>query len=168
MFEPVMMQLQGKLSKSISDSLRFLLSSKTVEAGSSVQAEAAAFDGSILTAAQHHQLDPTLLKAVVQTEFNSNSSAGPRGSRQLMDASDRQLGENNPCDSAESINSCARFLRDLLDRFNDNEVLALAAYNAGPVAVERWGGVPPYSETQVYVPHVLALRTQYLRRERHS
>ena len=168
MFEPVMMQLQGKLSKSISDSLRFFLSNKTVEAGSSVQAEASAFDESILTAAQCHQLDPALLKAVVQTGPNSNSSAGPRESRQVRDTFDRQSGENNPFDSAESINSCARFLRDLLDRFNDNEVLALAAYNAGPVAVERWGGMPPYSETQVYVPHVLALRTQYLRRERHN
>lgn len=115
-------------------------------------------------AAERHQVDSALISAVIRTESAGNpnavSPAGAKGLMQIMDTTAADLGVNDPFDAKENIMSGAKYLRQLLDRFGD-EKLAVAAYNAGPGAVERHGGVPPFSETRAYVKKVLASLATY-------
>lgn len=96
-----------------------------------------------------------LLKAVAKAEsdFNQNcvSHCGATGIMQLMPETAREVGVTNVNDPAQNILGGARYLRKMLDRFDGDTTLALAAYNAGPGAVQKYGGVPPYAETQNYV-----------------
>jgi soluble lytic murein transglycosylase-like protein len=78
-----------------------------------------------------------------------------------MDGTARGLGVTDPFDPAQSLEGGARFLGGLLKQFKGNESLALAAYNAGPGAVQKYGGIPPYQETQRYVPKVLGYASQF-------
>ena len=102
-----------------------------------------------------------LLEAVAQEEsgFDANavSGAGAQGIMQLMPSTAAGLGVDDPFNAAESINGAAAYLRSLLEEFNGNTSLALAAYNAGPGAVTKYGGIPPYAETQKYVKDVESL-----------
>jgi len=102
-----------------------------------------------------------LLEAVAQEEsgFDANavSGAGAQGIMQLMPSTAESLGVDHPFNAAESINGAATYLRSLLQEFNGNTSLALAAYNAGPGAVTKYGGIPPYAETQKYVKDVESL-----------
>lgn len=104
-------------------------------------------------------IDPGLLAAVISNESGFNphatSAAGARGLMQLMPQTAASLGVTDAYDPEQNIRGGARYLRALLDRFGSLE-LAVAAYNAGPAAVERYGGVPPYRETRAYVRNVLA------------
>lgn len=119
------------------------------------------FDSLIEEAAQRTGLDPALVRAVVAVESgfrpNAVSGAGAKGLMQLMDGTARALGVGNPFDPAQNLRGGTAFLRQMLERFGD-ERLALAAYNAGPGAVERFGGIPPYAETRRYVSMVMAER----------
>jgi soluble lytic murein transglycosylase-like protein len=125
------------------------------------------FKDLIESAARRHGVDPALLAALVKQESNFNPNAksgvGAKGLTQLMDATARGLGVTDSFDPAQSLEGGARFLGGLLKQFNSNESLALAAYNAGPGAVQKYGGVPPYEETQRYIPKVLGFATQYRR-----
>lgn len=116
----------------------------------------------INAAATKYGLDPALLAGLVKQESGFNptarSAAGAQGLTQLMPATARSLGVVDATDPAQALEGGGKYLREQLDRFGGDESLALAAYNAGPGAVERFGGVPPYSETQAYVKHVLANR----------
>lgn len=111
------------------------------------------------------QVDPALVKAVIANEsgFNAHatSQVGAQGLMQLMPATAASLGVRDPYDAAQNVAGGARYLRGLLDRFGGNERLAIAAYNAGPGAVEKYGDVPPYAETQNYVQNVLASYQKY-------
>jgi soluble lytic murein transglycosylase-like protein len=125
------------------------------------------YQAEINSAAARYGIDPALLAAVVKAESNFNpraeSRAGAKGLTQLMDQTARQLGVSDPFDPAKSLDGGARFLSGLLKQFHGNETLAVAAYNAGPAAVEKYGGIPPYQETQRYVPKVLGIAAQFRR-----
>jgi soluble lytic murein transglycosylase-like protein len=117
------------------------------------------YDALIEQAAARNGLDPAILHGLIQQESgfdpNSQSSAGAAGLTQLMPGTASSLGVANPLDPAESIEGGARYLSRLMTQFGGNTTDALAAYNAGPGAVQRYGGVPPYAETQSYVSKVL-------------
>ncbi|MEA2720098.1 MAG: hypothetical protein QOJ39_1962 [Candidatus Eremiobacteraeota bacterium] len=111
------------------------------------------------------QVDPALIKAVIANEsgFNANATSpvGARGLMQLMPDTAAGLGVRDSYDPAQNVAGGARYLRGLLDRFHGDKRLAVAAYNAGPGAVEKYGDVPPYAETRNYVQNVLASFDKY-------
>ncbi|MDQ7842964.1 MAG: transglycosylase SLT domain-containing protein [Armatimonadota bacterium] len=115
---------------------------------------------SVLGYARMYEVDPRLVMALIAVEsgfsISARSSAGAMGLGQLMPATARQL-QVDPWDPVANIYGTVRYLRLQLDRFGGNTALALAAYNAGRGAVMRYGGIPPYRETQWYVVNVMAL-----------
>ena len=126
---------------------------------SSLPGGAAPYQADIDAAARENGLDPALLAAVIEQEsgFNANatSAAGAQGLMQLMPSTAASLGVTNPYDPSQSISAGARYLRNDLDHVGGDISLALAAYNAGLGAVQRYGGIPPYAETQNYVQQIL-------------
>ena len=126
----------------------------------SVSLPATKYDPYIDMVAREHGVDPSLVKAValVESGFNPKavSSKGAKGLMQLMPATAKRYGISDLHDPYQSLKAGAAHLRDLLDEYDGNVTLALAAYNAGSGAVKRYGGVPAYQETQQYVKKVQA------------
>lgn len=114
----------------------------------------------ICSAAKKYNLSHELIHSVIQAESNFRpdavSPAGAQGLMQLMPATARKLGVTNPFDVDQNIDAGARYLKNMMDRFDGDIKLALAAYNAGPGTVERYNGNVPYPETQHYVQRVLS------------
>ena len=110
--------------------------------------------------ADKNGLDSDFVKAVVKQEsgFNPNATShcGAMGLMQLMPATAQGLGVTDAYDVEQNIQGGTKYLKGLMDRFDNNKSLALAAYNAGPNAVKKYGGIPPYAETQNYVKKVLS------------
>jgi len=111
------------------------------------------------------QVDPSLVKAIIANESgfdaNATSKVGAAGLMQLMPSTAQAVGVRNSYDPAQNVAGGTRYLKGLLDRFNGDVRLAVAAYNAGPGAVEKYGDVPPYAETQNYVQNVLGSYAKY-------
>lgn len=129
------------------------------EAGRDPLAGKTAYDPIIESAATRHDVDARIVKAVIQVESafqpRARSSKGAMGLMQLMPKTARQYKARNPYDPKSNIEAGTKYLKQLLGEFE--LPLALAAYNAGEGAVRRFGGIPPYAETQAYVAKVLAL-----------
>ena len=118
-------------------------------------------DQIIVTHAARRGLDPDLVRAVIQVESayrpSAESHKGAMGLMQLMPGTARDLSVFDPWDPSENVRGGTDYLRRLIDQFGGQLELALAGYNAGPLAVERYGGIPPYEETRDYVERVMRL-----------
>jgi soluble lytic murein transglycosylase-like protein len=119
------------------------------------------YDPFVQEAALAFDLDPRLIRAVIQAESAFDpwavSRAGAQGLMQLMPELSKEFGVNDPFDPRQNILAGAEYLKQLLDRFDGNMELALAGYNAGPTVVARYAAIPPFKETRRYVKTIKAL-----------
>jgi soluble lytic murein transglycosylase-like protein len=124
-----------------------------------------AFRTEIRSAARLSAVEESLIRAIIHAESAYQSDAqspkGAQGLMQLMPATQAELNVSNPFDPEDNIRGGARYLSQLLTEFNGDYELAAAAYNAGPTAVYKYGGIPPYDETQEYVRRVKILYRRY-------
>jgi soluble lytic murein transglycosylase-like protein len=130
--------------------------------------EASPFQRHVLAASQTYQVDAALIRAIIMAESSNNPQAvshrGAQGLMQLMPTTAKWLGVEDSFDPALNIDGGVRYLRQLLDRFDGDVSLALAAYNAGSRHVRNYGGVPPFKATRIYIQKVLKYR-QYFQKE---
>jgi hypothetical protein len=116
-----------------------------------------------------NNLSPALVKAIIKAESNGQryaiSPKGAQGMMQLMPFTARRMNVSDPFDPIENIEGGVKYIKELLGTFGGNLVHAVAAYNAGPEAVKKYGGIPPYKETRTYVKRVMNYYRQYLSRE---
>lgn len=117
------------------------------------------YNSEIKSHSESYGVDPNLVKAIIATESSGNSnaisSANAKGLMQLIDSTAKDMGVKNIFNPSDNIMGGTKYIRSLIDRYNGDINLALAAYNAGPGAVDKYNGVPPYKETQNYVNRVL-------------
>ncbi|MBD3234625.1 MAG: transglycosylase SLT domain-containing protein [candidate division Zixibacteria bacterium] len=144
--------------KSISDEFN-LKAATNAERIKRISAEAPPFDNIVREVSRKYNISASLIHAVISAESAGNPHAvshkGAKGLMQLTDSTCNQLGVSNPFDPEQNINGGVRYLRELLDRYEGRLELALAAYNAGPANVDKYGGIPPFRETNEYVKRIL-------------
>lgn len=140
-----------------------------VESSSFSRADSRAFDPIIANLSQRFRVEQALVKAVIKAESgfkpNAVSPKGARGLMQLMPGTAQMHGVRNIHEPMDNIAGGVQHLRMLLDRYRNNVVLALAAYNAGEGNVDQYGGIPPFEETRNYVHRVLRFRQDYLQQK---
>lgn len=123
------------------------------------------YDDLIMKASERHNVEPALIKAIIKAESNFNHRAvspkGARGLMQLMPATASSLHVQDSFHPENNIEGGVKYLRYLLNYFNGNLHFALAAYNAGENAVIRYGGIPPYRETKIYIQRVLSFLDKF-------
>jgi hypothetical protein len=137
----------------------------TVTLNPDVPNESIPFHGIIVQAAGRYEVDPHLIRAIILAESgynpNAKSKKGARGLMQLMPSTARALGVEDIYDPEENIDGGVRYFRSLLDRFDGDVRLALAAYNAGSRHVRNYDGIPPFKATQHYVKKVLRFHEKF-------
>ncbi len=152
-------------TQSIQNAIRDLSSiDQTTQAAAISQSAPTASRTQILTMieniANKHGVDDKLVKALIRQESGFNpkakSKAGAMGLMQLMPQTAKHLGVSDPYNPVQNVEGGVKYLKSMLDKYHGNIILALAAYNAGPGAVDKYSGVPPYEETQNYVKNILA------------
>lgn len=130
-----------------------------------IKGDTSAYDYHIMNVSQYYGFDPYLVKAVIKAESRFDrealSASGAMGLMQLMPSTAKDLGVKDPYDPRENIEAGVKYLKALLDRFDNDLSLALAAYNAGPETVKRYGTVPPFQETKDYLRRVLKYYSEY-------
>lgn len=123
------------------------------------------YRGLIISAASKHNIPPALIAAIIHAESNFNpravSKVGARGLMQINGVTQRHLRIRNVFDPKQNVHGGAKYLRELLNTFRGNKRMAIAAYNAGPGAVKKYRGVPPYRETRRYVVKVMKFYHMY-------
>ncbi|MGK7294329.1 MAG: transglycosylase SLT domain-containing protein [Candidatus Wenzhouxiangella sp. M2_3B_020] len=123
------------------------------------------FRAEVRAASEMHDVDEALVRAIMHAESwfdpGAVSHAGAEGLMQLMPETQRRFGVEDPFDPVANISAGVAYLAELLGRYGENWELAVAAYNAGPTAVDEYGGVPPYSETREYLRRIRILRARY-------
>lgn len=123
------------------------------------------YDKIILKSSRRHNIDPALVKAVIIAESAMNphavSKKGARGLMQLMPETAKSMGLKNRTNPRQNIEAGTKYLKYLIDEYDGNIRIALAAYNAGPGAVKRYKGIPPYKRTRQYIQKVLAYYDEY-------
>ena len=128
------------------------------------------YDGIIRQASDRFSVDPDLVKAVIRAEsafdHRAVSRKGAQGLMQLMPDTADKMDVSNPFNPEENIFGGTRYLGMLMDRFNNNKRLALAAFNAGPESVEAYKGIPPFPETQTFIKRVLQYYEEYRKKQR--
>ena len=125
-----------------------------------LKAQMTDIDEIVDTFSSKYNIDGDFIKAIIKQEsgFNPNATSkkGAMGLMQLMPSTAKSLGVINAYNPWENVEGGVKYLKGLMDRFNNDEKLALAAYNAGPNAVKKYGGIPPYKETQNYVNSIMS------------
>lgn len=161
LLDPRIKQVNANIVKQAPQiSLKNALTEATAVQANTQQTSKAQILNIVSQISKKHGVDEKLVQALIKQESGFNpkakSKAGAMGLMQLMPATAKNLGVKDPYNTVQNVEGGVKYLKSMLNKYNGNVILALAAYNAGPGAVDKYSGVPPYSETQNYVKNILA------------